>query len=262
MRLIGTEIIRTEMDTARVICLAVPTFGTVSYEWHSYRMQHRAPMNRSVFQTAIIGQEVGDARNVLVDQALRYTHSQGWTTSHIFFVDDDCLIPPDALTRLLSHKLPIVSGLYYAKTDTPQPLMLNDSLGGLVQEWEPGALVPVDVHGMGCTLIEMQVFRDLIATGTIETGYFNGRDIYRFFATTRDARLVDERGTPTIYNETEDAYFLKRAKAIGYQPTVDTGTFCWHWDAGRREAAPYEAWRQAQGGQPFVLPGQKVAVPA
>src|SRR5688572_26774169 len=259
MRLIGSDITRVEMDTARVIYLAVPTFGTVSFEWYVHMMQHQAPMNRSVFQGGIVGQEVGDARNVLADQALNYRHGSGWTASHIFFVDDDVLLPPNALIRLLSHKLPIVSGLYYAKTDTPQPLMLNASLCGLVDEWEPGALVPVDVHGMGCTLIEMKVFRDLIATGTLDTGIHQGREIYRFFATTRDARTVDENGTPTIYNETEDAYFLKRARAIGYQPTVDTGTFCWHWDAGRKAAAPYESWDQAKGGRPFTLPGQKVA---
>ena len=248
-RSIGSEITRFEMDTARVIVLGVPTFGTVSYEWHSHMLQLQNPMNRSVFHSAAIGAEVGDARNILVQTALNFRHANGWTASHVFFVDDDTLIPPNALMRLLHHNLPIVSGLYFAKTDTPQPLMLGGDQGGVITRWEKDSLVTCRVHGMGCTLIQMKVFTDLIDAGLVEPGVYQGTPIHRFFATTRDERKTDEHGVPTIYNETEDAYFLKRAASLGYQPTVDTSVKCWHWDAGKKEAYPRRQWHQFRTGQ-------------
>jgi hypothetical protein len=250
MRSLGSEIVRYDMETARVIVLGVPTFGTVSYEWHSHMMQLQNPMNRSVFHSAAIGAEVGDARNVIVDTALRFSHANGWTAGWVMFVDDDVLIPPHAIIRLLSHKVPIVSGLYFAKTDEPQPLMLGDDLNGLTLQWEKDSLVPCRVHGMGCTLIELGVFRKLIGDGLVEQGVYQGRPIHRFFATTRDALLTSDDGAPTVYNETEDAYFLKRAAQAGYQPLCDTGLKCWHWDGGKRTAYPARQWAQHISGQP------------
>ena len=237
------------MDTARVIVLGVPTFGTVSYEWHSHMLQLQNPMNRSVFHSAAIGAEVGDARNILVQTALNFRHHNGWTAHSLLFVDDDVLVPPNALMRLASLNLPIVSGLYFAKTDTPQPLILGGDQGGVITSWEKDSLVPCRVHGMGCTLIQIKVFTDLIEAGLAEPGVYQGTPIHRFFSTTRDERLVDEDGTPTIFNETEDAYFLKRAAALGYQPTVDTSLKCWHWDSVKKEAFPKRQWHQHRSGQ-------------
>lgn len=243
MRLIGAEIEQIQQDTAKVIYLAVPTFGQVSIEWHTHMMLLQNPLNKSVFHGCVRGTEVGTARNILVDQALHYRHPGGLTVSHVFFVDDDTLIPPYALTRLLSHKRPIVSGLYFAKTDVPQPLMLKDELSGLVESWTPGELVECDGHGMGCTLIEMRVFRDIAEKGLVGTEQWHGRDIWQFFKTTRDDVFL-EHGVPKVLNQTEDMYFLHRAKRLGYQPCVDTGCFAWHWDEGKKTAFPLEQWQE------------------
>lgn len=249
----SSEFVQYEMDPARVVIVAIPTFGTVSYAWHQHMMQLQNPMNRSVAHYAIGGQEVGDARNLLVDYALHFRHSNGWTASHVFFVDDDTLIPPNALLKLLAHKKPIVGGLYFSKTDPAQPLMLGGDQGGVIDRWVPGSTVPCRVHGMGCTLIEMGVFRTLIEQKLVETGVYyedtGPREVHRFFATTRDRQLVSEDGMPTLFNETEDAYFLKRAAQAGYQPCVDTSVLCWHWDNGAKVAYPLPQWIQHRSGQ-------------
>jgi hypothetical protein len=243
MRLIGSEIEQIEQDTAKVIYLAVPTFGQVSIEWHTHMMLLQNPLNKSVFHGCVRGTEVGTARNILVDQALNYRHPGGLTVSHVLFVDDDCLVPPYALTRLLSHKRPIVSGLYFAKTDSPQPLMLRGEYGGLVESWTPGEMVECDGHGMGCTLIETRVFRDVAASGLVGTELWHGREIAQFFKTTRDDFALED-GSPKLFNQTEDMYFLSRARSLGHQPSVDTGCFVWHWDESRKTAFPLKQWQE------------------
>ena len=253
-RSLSSEFVQYEMDTARVVMVAIPTFGTVSYAWHQHMMQLQNPMNRSVAHYAIGGQEVGDARNLLVDYALKFQHSNGWTASHVFFVDDDTLIPSNALLKLLAHKRPIVSGLYFTKTDPAQPLMLGGDQGGVIDRWAPNSVVECRVHGMGCTLIEIGVFKALIEQQLVEQGLYyeegQPKDIWRFFATTRDAQRETEDGMPTLYNETEDAYFLKRAAKLGYQPAVDTSILCWHWDNVKKQAYPLPQWIQHRSGQP------------
>src|SRR5688572_5993082 len=155
-------------DMARVVYLGVPTFGQVSIRWHAHMMQVQSPLNRPVFHGYGLGWEVGQARNYLVEQALQWKNEHGHTVSHVFFVDDDVLIPPYALSVLLDRKLPIVSGLYYAKTPTPQPLILTDPGGGVLQSVPRNTVVKCFAHGMGCTLIELRVFRDLLTQGLVQ----------------------------------------------------------------------------------------------
>lgn len=229
---------------ARVIFLGVPSFGMVSLRWHSHLMQLQNPLNRAVYHGYVIGAEVGQARNILVDQALTWTNSNGHTVSHVFFIDDDVLVPPYALSVLLSRKRPIVSGLYYAKTPAEQPLILPDPFGGTLQDVPRNQIVECYAHGMGCTLIEMRVFRDLIAAGLVNYDDVNGRPIAQFFSTTRDARSETETGTPIYMNQTEDVFFLERAAKLGYGAAVDTGVFGFHWDQSQGVGYPLRLWEE------------------
>jgi hypothetical protein len=231
-------------ERARVIYLGVPTFGMVSIRWHAHLMQLQNPMNRSVFHGYGLGFEVGQARNYLVDQALSWTNSSGHTVSHVFFVDDDVLVPPYALSVLLSRKRPIVSGLYYAKTDPPSPLLFHEASGGVAESIPRNTVVECYAHGMGCTLIDLFVFKDLLASGLVEYETLsNGQKLPQFFKTTRDGLSTDSAtGAPVISNETEDVHFLKLARQLGYPAAVDTGVFCFHWDESRRMAWPRHLW--------------------
>jgi hypothetical protein len=251
----------------QAIVVGVPTFGMVSIQWHVSVFGMRAPMNRALAWYHVVGREVGDARNEIVQHALAHVGAGGERASHVFFIDDDTLPPPDALISLLGRKLPIVSALYFAKTAHPQPLMLAEKLGGVIDTWEPGSLVPCYAHGMGCTLIELRVFRDLYAQGRVETapksdlnhcnvcggsgrakqspadacgGCFGTGQLIAWFKTTREFR--DQNGASVLHYETEDVHFLERAAAAGYQPTVDTAVLAWHWDAGLRKAYPLDGW--------------------
>lgn len=250
------------VDNARVIYLGVPTFGQVSIRWHAHMMQLQNPLNRSVFHGYGLGWEVGQARNYLVEQALSWRNDLGHTVSHVFFVDDDVLIPPYALTVLLSRKRPIVSGLYYAKTTAPQPLILTDPLGGVLDPVPRNQVVECYAHGMGCTLIDIKVFRDLLSSGLVDYDTLpTGQRLPQFFKTTRDNLTRAENGAPTIGNETEDVHFLKLAAQLGYTAAVDTGVFGFHWDQKNQQAYPLDLWDEFQRTGTFTV-GVDAAVPA
>jgi hypothetical protein len=244
--------------SARVIYLGVPTFGQVSIRWHAHMMQLQSPLNRPVFHGYGLGWEVGQARNYLVEQALNWKNEHGHTVSHCFFVDDDVLIPPYALSVLLSRKRPIVSGLYYAKTPSPQPLILTDPGRGVLDPVPRNQLVECFAHGMGCTLIEIGVFRNLIDSGLVEYEEFaGGQRLPQFFKTTRD-KLTQDTGVPVIHNETEDVHFLKLAAQLGYGAAVDTGVFAFHWDQKAGLAYPLAQWDEFQRTGNVII-GEEVA---
>lgn len=229
-----------------VIVLGIPSFGMVSLWFAGRIFMLRAPMNRIVRHVYCVGLEVGMARNEIVARALQIEQDDpSLRCSHIFFVDDDVLVHPDALLQLLSRQVPMVSGLYYAKSSVPQPLVLSGDYDGTPTSWTPGDLVPCWAHGMGLTLIEADVFRrlrDETDLGVDERGYPN------WFTTTRDAGLVTASGVPALYNQTEDVALIRRASALGYQPLVDTSAaaFGWHWDQRAQTAYPLKQWAEYQ----------------
>lgn len=213
----------------RVVFIGVPTFGAVSIQWHGHMMQLQTPLNRVIRHTYVMGKEVGDARNEIAEHVLRYQGPLGERAKGVIFIDDDVLVPPDTVARLLAHNRPIMAGLYYAKTVTPQPLILKSPHEGLVTEWEPGAVVDCYAHGMGCTWIAREVFEALEPP---------------WFKTTRDHRSDDRDGVPVYFTQTEDAYFLRRAQEAGFQPAVDCSLACWHWSMTERIAYPVQSWKK------------------
>lgn len=238
------EIIAHRTQPRDVIVLGIPTFGMVSIWFLARLFNLRMPMNRIVRHVYVVGKEVGAARNEIVARALQIEQDDpSMRCSHVFFLDDDVLAHPEALVKLLSHDAPLMSGLYYAKAQTPTPLVLAGEYAGTPQTWQPGAVVPCWAHGMGLTLIQADVFRrlrDETPLGVDAFGY------PAWFTTTRDAGLMTADGTPAVFNQTEDVAFLRRAAALGYQPTVDTGaaTFGWHWDQRGQTAYPQAQWRE------------------
>lgn len=142
----------------------------------------------------------------------------------LFFTDVDMTFPQDVLPRLLSHGLPIVSGLYYTGSPPYAPV------AGWVKE-APGTssgykyvnskgdvwrhswanfdrkLTEVDWAGAGCLLIHRDVFLDI--------GWAPWRDEW-----------TPELGQRVMGH---DINLCLRAKEKGYKVMLDGSVNCGHW---------------------------------
>ena len=108
----------------------------------------------------VTGACISSNRNKIVDQALE--NGAEW----IWFIDDDHRFPPDTLTRLLSHNVDIVSGLYLQRVApyTPHRYDREEANGALwpklLTQGESG-LDEVLSTGAGCLLVRTSVFEKL-----------------------------------------------------------------------------------------------------
>ena len=100
---------------------------------------------------------IDDMRNELVKEAIM---SQ---CTHIIMLDADQVYHVKTITRLLSHKLPVVGCLVYRRYPPFDPLMLKGDIGGYqsITEWEPDSLVEVDATGTGCIIFETRIFLEM-----------------------------------------------------------------------------------------------------
>lgn len=203
-------------DRPKLIMIGIPTFGMVSMYWHlqlADMLRIGKPMNRAFVERVVKGHTVAEARNMIVEQIPEIEESFSADVTHVFFLDDDVLVQTDTLIRLLSHDRPIVSGLYFAKTEAPQPLLFSKPFAGPDMRYagkdRPKELVDCYGHGMGCTLIERRVFDAVEAPWfSTETGRLDGQE---------------------YLSHTEDMFFLEKAAAAGFQPAVDTGALVAHY---------------------------------
>lgn len=97
-------------------------------------------------------------RNLIVEAALEDNYS------HILFMDDDVAPERDALTRLLSHNLDSVSGLYLQGSYPHQPLIFDDfdeeghAFFSYLEDDAVG-LKPIAAAGLGFYLVKTEVLR-------------------------------------------------------------------------------------------------------
>lgn len=183
----------------RSVSLTIPTLGLIDVQVVSRLFTLHRPLNAKVTPCWPVGMATATARIKAVEAAIKAD------CTHIFFLDHDVLLPPETLTVLAAHNRPIACGLYYTKSKPPEPLLIRDE--AVLADWEHGDLVEVDVTGLGCALIDLEVFKEL------EQPWFE---------------------TGTRY--TEDSYFYRKlAKATGIRPVVDTGLCCAHKDLATGE---------------------------
>ena len=186
------------------IMISVPTFGTLDVEWNTRFMALAIPLGAPVNHCWPVNLTVDEARNRSVEAAIERE------CDYLFFVDYDVLLDPDVLTRLVAHGLPVVGGLYYSKSHPPEPIAFVD--GRPATDWEQGDMIAVDVMGMGCTLLDVGLLKEMGPP---------------WFKTTDEAAMVN--GEPTRTQSTEDAYFCDRVtNETDAKPCIDTGIICGH----------------------------------
>jgi len=206
-----------ELRVENKVAVCIPHIGTVPMEWAIKFKELLLPEGSNIF--LMRGAPIDVARNQLVEIALE----QGF--SWIFFMDADVVLNRNAVLTLLSHRLPIVSGIYRAKKRegfywcayVESEVEID---GKKVRKFLPvesfnGRLVRVDMVGMGATLIHADVFK-----------FIRKRTDLPFFLWTKDRseKELDKLGVPTeLRNLSEDFYFCRLAKLVGnFDIYVDT----------------------------------------
>lgn len=116
---------------------------------------------------------------------------------YVFFVDDDQLLLADTVTRLLAHDVDIVSVNLVYKEKPFQAYMFDRLRNGGLYARPLGTqrgLVEVDACGLGGVLVKTSVFKAITE--------------HEWFAVTPDAG-------------TDDIYFCRLVKSLGYKVMVD-----------------------------------------
>jgi hypothetical protein len=160
MSLIGRWVIRVGRDEMMKISnfklgIAVPlNFPMVPSDFFDSFIAMEKP--NYVYLRSSAG-HIDAMRNELVQEALMLG------CSHIIMMDSDQIYDSKTITRLLSHRLPIVGCLVYRRYPPFDPIIYRgaiDSYQGIT-EWEEGSLIEVDATGTGCLLFETHIFRDM-----------------------------------------------------------------------------------------------------
>ena len=135
----------------------------------------------------------------------------------LFFIDDDVFVPEHTLEMLLRSGKDVISGLYWTKSATPAPVIFKELGAGPMYNFEVDKVIPIGGSGLGCCLINMDVFDKFDEAGI---PYFVENWVY----TAPD-------GNKMKCPIGEDHYFFLKAKEFGYQPYCHTGILCDHYDS-------------------------------
>lgn len=214
-----------------VMVTPVRKSGTLRRRFVEARDNIIKPPNHPFASWLVEGFEVGEAFNRAIWAVLQNPALMTWNEGRgpfLFTVEDDNIVPPDALVKLLAdmHSSPFaaVSGLYFTKGE-----------GGVSQCWGnpkefpvnyapqipiPDTLQEVRGIGMGCAVWDIQQFLD---PRNRQGVYADGCPIW--FKTWSD---MTEAG-PRV--GTQDLSYSAMAQALGYRFAVNTSVRVGHMDS-------------------------------
>jgi len=133
----------------------------------------------------------------------------------LFSLDSDVIPPRDAIPRLISRNLPIVSGLY-CRRSPPNSVPVAIKNGQWLTEYEDNSLVEVDLVGSGALLIHRSVLERLPPQRP-EAGK-------HWF----DWRVDCKDVLPHDRCLSEDFTLMQHARNHGYHVMLDTSVKCKH----------------------------------
>jgi hypothetical protein len=102
----------------------------------------------------LTGMPFDHARNVACQKALEIG------AQYIFFLDSDVVPPHDAIYRLISHRQPIISGVYCRRSPpVAVPVLIRNGTWFTVPP--NSGIVEIDLVGAGCLLIHRSLLESL-----------------------------------------------------------------------------------------------------
>lgn len=196
-----------EQTPPQVLVAVLAGRDAVATKWAiHYRSMQLPPSSDIHF---LSGMPFDHARNTACDSALKLGFQ--W----LFFLDDDVLIPPDTIPKLVSRGKDIISGLYYRRVPPIMPVALIDTRPKptFIGSFNAGDVFEVDLVGAGCLLIHRRVLESM------KWPWFEWR--------------LDRFDLPEDKKCSEDFAFCRDAKAKGHKIWLDTSVQCQHVGYGR-----------------------------
>jgi hypothetical protein len=146
------------------LMIGTPVLGHVRIEWHLARTGAIIPTNWSnAYSTPIMPQSAPlnyttpDAQNIIVRDTLEGDYE--W----LILLEADNLIPPDFWIRMNEYmrlkEYPVVSGLYWTKSDPPEPMVYGRSGNSFNEGWKVGDKIMVWGVPTGALLIHSSILR-------------------------------------------------------------------------------------------------------
>lgn len=196
-----------ELKEQKKIACFVLHVDTTSVAW-ALGIRNLLPHSMPIIPLA--GMPYDMARNVACQTVLR----EGY--ENLAFLDSDVIPQRDAFVRLMSHGLPIVSGVYHRRSPPHGvPVMLRGNPPTWLTSYPPNALIEVDYVGAGLMVIHRSVLERLPPQ----------RPGHHWF----DWRVQFSQLPPEMQPQnvgphmSEDFTFNSHCRAHGYRIMVDTG---------------------------------------
>jgi hypothetical protein len=199
------------------VCV-IPTRGAIPARVVDSWFNLMQLMNQKYVRWMVAATEIGDAYSNAVDTIL--AHPELSQYQYLLTLEEDNMPPPDGLVRLVEamneeRHYAAVGGLYWTKGEGGMPMIYGDPSGMI--DFMPQIPVPESVQecnglGMGFTLFRLDVFRD-------------ERVPRPFFKTLNDWSME----TGGVLG-TQDLYFFKNIRELGYRVACDTRVKVGHYD--------------------------------
>lgn len=163
----------------------------------------------------------------------------GSAVHNCFFLDDDVIVPQDALVKLFfrARTLPqydVYAGVYCLKRPgLPEPLIYGEHGQGPLWDWTVGDILTTEGQGvrsvhMGLSLVRISSFQKIIDAGLVH-GDGTDPDDEPFFRTISETKRNGD-GTCWRHEGTEDIYFCDKLMKAGGHILVDTSVLGAHQD--------------------------------
>lgn len=250
------------------ILIGTPMTGLVRSEWVTARYGQTIPTNWSHIESwqwmssmIPLEYQVPDAENLIAKVCVENKFE--W----LLFIEHDNILPPGTFVKInhymIKGDVPIVGGLYFTKSDPPEPMIYREFGKGFYADWKLGDKVWCKGLPFGCTLIHGSIIKALWAEAPeyevqgvktrrvfktpqelVEVG--NGRD-YFIGSATSDLNFCNEIIQNNIFEKAGWPEYQKKE----FPFLVDTSMFIKHIDQNGIQFPPSLPLEFMEGKKPL-----------
>lgn len=211
------------------LVIGIPTAGSPAKPFlESFRSLTLPDAITGIDQITVTGNFAPAQRELIARHALRVN------ADYLLMVDDDIVLPPDAVAQLLSvfdigERCGIAGGLYYARDGIRPMAVANWDPADTTTAYTPAFAqepVAVDGVGFGCVLIRCDLLKILVEP---------------YFA----AQVFLEESLRRVRVCNEDYLFCHRAKTQGYATYLHAGVRLGHYDRASGATFPLQ-WESSE----------------